>query len=134
MAVTHVPRVEHPECHVEGLYGHERCRPSEAEPAIMDNMMQGSFDGLRPRWTPCPTYIPAGDLSAHARRTVPSAAADNPHNAWYVEERRSRARPEGKLKGKTVALKDNVCLAGVPMMNGASSDRRLRPQSSTPPS
>ena len=27
----------------------------------------------------------------------------------------------GKLKGKTVALKDNICLAGVPMMNGAST-------------
>jgi hypothetical protein len=26
----------------------------------------------------------------------------------------------GKLKGKKVALKDNVCLVGVPMMNGAS--------------
>jgi amidase len=29
--------------------------------------------------------------------------------------------PAGKLRGKRVALKDNVCLAGVPMMNGASS-------------
>jgi amidase len=27
----------------------------------------------------------------------------------------------GKLAGKTVALKDNICLAGVPMMNGAST-------------
>jgi amidase len=29
--------------------------------------------------------------------------------------------PQGKLKGKTVVLKDNVMLAGVPMMNGAST-------------
>ena len=27
----------------------------------------------------------------------------------------------GKLKGKTVAVKDNVCVAGVPMMNGSST-------------
>jgi len=27
----------------------------------------------------------------------------------------------GKLSGKTIALKDNICLAGVPMMNGAST-------------
>ena len=27
----------------------------------------------------------------------------------------------GKLAGKTIVLKDNVCLAGVPMMNGAST-------------
>ena len=25
----------------------------------------------------------------------------------------------GKLSGKTVAIKDNVCVAGVPMMNGS---------------
>ena len=25
------------------------------------------------------------------------------------------------LKGKTVAIKDNVCVAGVPMMNGSST-------------
>ena len=29
--------------------------------------------------------------------------------------------PKGKLKGKTVAVKDNVCVAGVPMMNGSST-------------
>ena len=33
----------------------------------------------------------------------------------------SKARPSGKLKGKTVVLKDNIMLAGVPMMNGAST-------------
>ena len=27
----------------------------------------------------------------------------------------------GKLKGRRIALKDNVCLAGVPMMNGTST-------------
>src|ERR1700729_3850150 len=29
--------------------------------------------------------------------------------------------PSGKLKGKNVVVKDNICLAGVPMMNGAST-------------
>lgn len=46
--------------------------------------------------------------------------AENPHNAWYVKSRIPGA-PSGPLAGKTVALKDNVCLAGVPMMNGAST-------------
>ena len=41
-------------------------------------------------------------------------------NAWYVKCE-IRGAPGGKLSGKTVALKDNVCLAGVPMMNGAST-------------
>ena len=50
-------------------------------------------------------------------RPVPEA---NPHGAWYVRTTVEGA-PSGKLKGKQVALKDNICLAGVPMMNGAST-------------
>ncbi|RBP80120.1 amidase [Rhodobacter sp. 140A] len=46
--------------------------------------------------------------------------AENPLNAWYVKSTVPGA-PEGKLKGKTVVLKDNVMLAGVPMMNGSST-------------
>ncbi len=45
--------------------------------------------------------------------------ADNPLNAWYYRCEILGAR-NGKLKGRTVAVKDNVCVAGVPMMNGAS--------------
>ena len=30
-----------------------------------------------------------------------------------------KGAPSGKLKGKTVAFKDNTCVAGVPMMNGS---------------
>src|SRR6185436_15210765 len=45
---------------------------------------------------------------------------ENKHNAWYYKSRVEGAS-EGKLKGKTVVLKDNVMLAGVPMMNGSST-------------
>src|SRR5262245_31399337 len=45
---------------------------------------------------------------------------DNKYNAWYYKSEVQGA-PSGKLRGKRIALKDNVCLAGVPMMNGASS-------------
>jgi len=45
---------------------------------------------------------------------------ENKHNAWYVKTRIEGA-PSGKLKGKSVVLKDNVMVAGVPMMNGAST-------------
>lgn len=48
------------------------------------------------------------------------AAEENKYGAWYVKTT-IKGKPEGKLAGKTVALKDNVCLAGVPMMNGAST-------------
>jgi amidase len=44
--------------------------------------------------------------------------AENPHGAWYVKTA-IKGAASGKLAGKRVALKDNVCLAGVPMMIGA---------------
>jgi len=46
--------------------------------------------------------------------------AENRYNAWYVKTT-VKGTQTGKLAGKTIALKDNVCLAGVPMMNGAST-------------
>ncbi|MFO1352848.1 MAG: amidase [Gammaproteobacteria bacterium] len=45
---------------------------------------------------------------------------ENPYNAWYVKST-IKGAPRGKLAGKTVVLKDNICLAGVPMMVGAST-------------
>jgi amidase len=48
------------------------------------------------------------------------AAEENPFGAWYVKTTVEGAA-SGPLKGKQVALKDNICLAGVPMMNGAST-------------
>jgi amidase len=52
---------------------------------------------------------------------------DNTRNAWYVKTRVEGAA-SGKLKGKTVVLKDNVMLAGVPMMNGASTLEGYTPE------
>jgi len=46
--------------------------------------------------------------------------AENKYNAWYYKSEVPGA-PSGKLRGKRIVLKDNVCLAGVPMMNGAST-------------
>jgi amidase len=51
--------------------------------------------------------------------TRPSPA-ENPLGAWYVKSE-VKGAPYGPLAGKRVVLKDNVCLAGVPMMNGAST-------------
>jgi amidase len=48
------------------------------------------------------------------------AAEENRYGAWYVKTEVMGAA-SGKLAGKKVALKDNICLAGVPMMNGAST-------------
>jgi len=45
---------------------------------------------------------------------------ENLLNAWYVKTTVTGAA-SGPLAGKTIVLKDNICLAGVPMMNGAST-------------
>ncbi|XP_071083302.1 amidase-like [Haliotis cracherodii] len=42
----------------------------------------------------------------------------NPHNAWYWRCN-IKGADTGKLAGKTFAIKDNIAVAGVPMMNGS---------------
>src|SRR6202162_1512129 len=52
---------------------------------------------------------------------------ENPHRAWYVKTEIAGAT-SGELAGKAVALKDNICLAGGPMMNGASTLKGYVPE------
>ncbi len=52
---------------------------------------------------------------------------ENKYNAWYVKTT-VKGAARGKLAGKTIVLKDNVCLAGVPMMNGASTLEGYTPE------
>ncbi len=47
------------------------------------------------------------------------AQTDNPLNAWYYRTD-IRGAVHGPLRDRRIVLKDNVCLAGVPMMNGSS--------------
>src|SRR5499427_3275057 len=71
------------------------------------NAVDAMPDNLPPvRYSRTPGYHPTGE--------------ENKHNAWYVKTTVQGAAG-GRLKGKTVVLKDNVMVAGVPMMNGAST-------------
>lgn len=45
---------------------------------------------------------------------------DNPYNAWYWQTE-IKGASGGPLAGKRVVFKDNIMVAGVPMMNGAST-------------
>ncbi|HME23769.1 MAG TPA: amidase [Acetobacteraceae bacterium] len=81
----------------------ELMRPSVAAYNIVDAMPDNLPEVRYPR---TPGYRPTGE--------------ENAHNAWYVRTRIEGA-PSGKLRGKTVVLKDNIMLAGVPMMNGSAT-------------
>ena len=53
---------------------------------------------------------------------------ENPLNAWYRKCSVNGAE-NGPLAGKRVAIKDNVCVAGVPMMNGTVTLEGYVPES-----
>src|SRR3954470_9466245 len=46
-------------------------------------------------------------------------ASENPYGAWYWKTD-IRSGATGLLAGKKIAIKDNICVAGVPMMNGSA--------------
>jgi amidase len=46
--------------------------------------------------------------------------AENPYGAWYVTTE-LRGAQDGPLAGSRVAIKDNIAVAGVPMMNGSKT-------------
>lgn len=58
--------------------------------------------------------------SAPKRSYATPEPADNPLNGWYVTAEITGAA-NGPLAGKRVAIKDNVMVAGLPMMNGSRS-------------
>ena len=56
----------------------------------------------------------------YPRRSFSKVGPDqNPLGAWWVKTEIDRAS-SGKLLGRTIAIKDNVFVADVPLMNGTS--------------
>jgi amidase len=90
---------------------------SEREIGEYLDVMEGTLQAYD-RLTQLPDYLPP----VRYPRTpgYRPSAAENPMNAWAVKSE-VRGAQYGPLAGKRVVLKDNVCLAGVPMMNGAST-------------
>src|SRR3981081_1763397 len=70
----------------------------------------GRLDELVP-----PTLAPVAPRSPGYR----PPASENPYGAWYWKTN-IQTGAEGLLSGKKVAIKDNICVAGVPMMNGSA--------------
>ena len=89
----------------------------EAELAAHHQSLLGAFEAYN-RLDRMPDELPPVSYPRlPGRRPAPE---ENRYGAWYVKTEVAGAAA-GKLRGKTVALKDNICLAGVPMMNGAST-------------
>src|SRR4030081_4060197 len=89
----------------------------EAELKSYNALMQGNYaaydivDAM-------PDYVPA--VTYPRTPGYRPEGEENKYNLWYRKSE-IKGAADGKLKGKRVALKDNVCVAGVPMMNGAST-------------
>ena len=90
---------------------------SEREVSEYRDVMEGTFQAYD-RLTQLPDNLPP----VRYPRTpgFRPSAAQNPLNAWAVMAE-VRGAAHGPLSGKRIVLKDNVCLAGVPMMNGSST-------------
>src|SRR3954470_7840753 len=65
-----------------------------------------------------PDYVPA--VKYPRSNSYRPSGDENKYGAWYVKTT-IKGASGGKLAGKKVAIKDNVCVAGVPMMNGSST-------------
>lgn len=97
----------------------EQCGLSLTDSDVMSflGLMQGSVDAYN-AVAAMPDEVP---IVKYPRTPgFRPAPEDNPRNAWY-RKTTVKGAAKGKLKGKTVALKDNIMLAGVPMMNGSST-------------
>ena len=106
---------------------HIQLTPEQASEYLA--LMQSSFDAYD-LVDELPDFIPpvCYERSVGYR----PSSTDNPLNAWYYRTEVMGAS-SGKLAGKTVALKDNISLAGVPMMNGAAPSGRRQEASGAEP-
>jgi len=89
----------------------------EAELKSYDALMQANYAAYD-AVDAMPDYVPA--VKYPRTPGYRPEGEENKYNAWYVKTE-IKGAPSGKLAGKRIALKDNICLAGVPMMNGAST-------------
>jgi amidase len=90
---------------------------SESEVSTYNTLLQANFDAYD-AIDAMPDHQPM--VSYPRTPGYRPSSEENRYGAWYVKTD-IKGKSGGKLAGKTVVLKDNICLAGVPMMNGAST-------------
>ncbi|MEU0795820.1 amidase [Amycolatopsis sp. NPDC005961] len=107
---------------IEGLAGELRLGIA---PGDLD-VYHAATTGLLGSWAVVDDLYDA-EVAPTAPRREWSEPADNPLGAWYVTTELT-GRPDGPLAGRRVAVKDNVAVAGVPMMNGSETVRGFVPK------
>ena len=113
MTMVKRPTIEQLQKIVSGLH----MSMSEREIGEYLDVLEGTMQAYD-RVEALPDYLPEVRYP-RTPGTRPSPS-ENPLGAWYVKSE-VKGAPYGPLTGKRIVLKDNVCLAGVPMMNGAST-------------
>ena len=76
--------------------------------------------GLLGSWDAVAELYAAEAPVAPRREWTRPDPGENPFNAWYVQTSITEAS-SGPLAGRTVAIKDNTAVAGVPMTNGSAT-------------
>ncbi len=81
---------------------------------VIDGLITANYDVIEQM----PDYIP--QVKYPRTPGYKPTGEENKYNAWYVKSE-IKGAPSGPLAGKTIVVKDNVQVAGVPMRNGAST-------------
>ncbi len=76
--------------------------------------------GLLASWDTVAELYEADAPVAPERSWSRPTTEENPYNAWYVRSSITEST-EGPLAGRTVAIKDNTAVAGIPMTNGSAT-------------
>lgn len=96
---------------------------NESEIAEYAGFMDGLVEGVNLveslKEPKLPTKYPRGSVLKPTRE-------ENRFNAWFLKCN-IKGNSEGKLSGKTIVIKDNICVADVPMMNGSDVFEGLVP-------
>ena len=101
---------------IRALAAREYMHLSEQEAADLGSLMDGMLVDLeRVDDLPVPGFEVLYRNRDQGYRPSPE---EDPYNV-FIRKCRVKGAPKGKLVGKTVGLKDNIRVAGVPMTNGS---------------